>query len=472
MLSRMTLLVQAPQGYEPERRYIADVVFAEWLGLDCRVALEERRDVRITLAGDPDGRSVTMPDGLFATPSEAWLTPASLPRSPLSWRRVDDSTPAEQRLPVLYGATGPVAPLGRAEADAVIVDVDVLGSCFYALSRYEEYVVPTRDAYGRFPAAASLGQREGFLGIPVADAYVELLWSALQRMWPRLQRRAQRYAVALTHDVDDPLASLGRSRAQLVRQLGADALLRRDPGLMARRARSWLGLARGDYRHDPYNTFGLLMDVSERCGLTSAFYFLATDTTAAPEDPPYTLENPWIGSLMARIDARGHEIGFHAGFHTYRDEERTREEFQRLRRAAERTGVQQSLWGGRQHYLRWENPSTWSNWELAGLDYDTTLAFADDIGFRTGTCREFPAFHLLERRQLRLRERPFQIMDRTLFEYLRLSEDAAFDAVVAVASECRRYGGTLGILWHNSQLLTARHKRFYERIVGRVADLA
>ena len=30
----MTLLIEAPAGYEPERRYILDVIFSDWLGLD------------------------------------------------------------------------------------------------------------------------------------------------------------------------------------------------------------------------------------------------------------------------------------------------------------------------------------------------------------------------------------------------------------------------------------------------------
>jgi hypothetical protein len=472
MLSRMTVVIQVPPGYEPERRYIAEVVLADRLGLDWRMVIEQRRDVRISLAGEPDDRCVTLPDGLFATPQEAWLTPPSLPRSPLPWRPVgkiaDESPAAGQDLPVLYGAGGPGASLLRVAPAAAGVDIDVFGSCFFCLSRYEEYVVQARDAYGRFPAAASLAQRERFLGLPVVDAYVELLWRALQAVWPRLQRTSRRYAVALTHDVDDPLASLGRTPAQLVRQLGADALLRRDPALMARRVRSWLGRARADYRHDPYNTFDFLLDVSERHGLIGAFYFLTADRTAAPEDPPYTLDNPWIESLLRSIHRRGHEIGYHGGFQTWRDAELTRQEFDRLRAAAQRNGIAQGAWGGRQHYLRWENPSTWANWEAAGLDYDTTLSYADRIGFRTGTCHEFSAFHLLERRPLRLRERPFQVMDRTLFEYMGLSEDAAIDAVLAVATACRRYGGTLGILWHNSQLLTARHKRWYAQMVSAV----
>ena len=341
----MTLVVEAPAAYEPERRYVLDVVLGDWLGLDWRLEVTERSDVRITADGD---EFVVLPEVLFATPSDAWLTRACLPRRPLA--RVAG-------VPVIYGAP----------AQGGQPAVDVLGSCFFMLTRLEERVVDTRDDRGRFPAVASVAHGEGFLEVPIVDVYVDLLWEALSRRWPRLERRRRAYRVALTHDVDDPLAVLGRSRPELVRQLGADVLVRRDPALAARRVGSWLAGSRGGRRLDPYNTFDFLMDVSERHGLASAFYFMAADGRTGVEDPPYRLDDPWIEALVARIHARGHEVGFHA---TDTDRERTVGGYERMRAAARRAGIEQAAWGGRQHYLRWENPSTWRTWDAAGLDYD------------------------------------------------------------------------------------------------------
>jgi hypothetical protein len=79
-------------------------------------------------------------------------------------------------------------------------------------------------------------------------------------------------------------------------------------------------------------------------------------------------------------------------------------------------------------------------------------------------------FDLLRRQRLGLRERPFQVMDVTLFGYLSLGPAAARDAVLAVADECRRFSGTLGILWHNDEVLrTEREKRWYASLVAAVA---
>ena len=458
----MTLIVEAPPTYEPERRYVLGVVLSDRLGLDWELRPAERSDVRVTLAGDPGSRHLLLADGLFAVDPEAWLTERSLPASPLP--RVDVQG---RRLPALFhsGAAPSIAEHG----DAVTVAIDVFGSAFFMLTRYEEVAIAVRDRYGRFAAPSSLAHREGFLGVAIVDACVELLWSALRRLWPRLERAPSAFRLALTHDVDDPLAFLGRTPPRLARQLAADVAVRRDPALAARRVRSWVARRRGDYRLDPYNTFDFLMDVCERHGVAGAFYFLATDEPG-PRNGSYTLAHPWVRALIQRIHERGHEVGYHAGFDTYRDPRLTEAEFRRLRAVVDALGVEQGAWGGRQHYLRWESPTTWANWEGAGLDYDSTVGFADRIGFRAGTCHEYRAFDVRARHPLGLRERPLLAMDQTLLDYMGLGPDAALEAVLDVAAECRRAAGTFTLLWHNSMLPTAAQRAWYEAMIGALAQ--
>ena len=456
---------------ETERRYVLDVVLCRWLGLAYELHPEDRTDVRLTLKGDPTGGSLSVPEVLFASDRQHWLTTTSLPRSPLPRRPVGGPSAgalgADELLPVIYGPRDVRAVLWSTQGESSIeLSVDIFGSAFFMLTRLEEVVIAARDRYGRFPASESLAYRERFLNLPIVDAYVELLWGALASLWPRLQRRRRPYRLLLTHDVDRPLAFLGHSRLGLVRQLGADVVIRRDPSLAAKRVRSWAAIARGDPSLDPYNTFDFLMSMSERQGIMGAFYFLAPEHPNARTEP-YTLDHPWIESLMSTIYRRGHEIGFHGSFDSYSDRNRTADEFDRLRRAASKLGISQCRWGGRQHYLRWD-PDTWSSWEEAGLDYDST-GFADSVGFRFGTCHEFQTFDLRERRPLRLQEWPLTVMDATAFEYMKLGADAAFREVVELARQCRRFQGTLTLLWHNSSLPSTGQQRWYEALTEAVA---
>jgi hypothetical protein len=470
----MTLIVRAPAGYQEERRYILGVVLGDWLGLDWSLGTHGRPDLRLGLAEDPDGAAVTMPDVLFSTAPDRWLTDSALPSRPLPRRRVGRVAAgvldAEERLPVLYGSPTS-ADLAERCDEGVHLDVDVFGSAFAMLTRYEEVArSAARDAYDRFPLASTLAFAEGFIESALVDAYVALLTAALGRVWPRMEFRRHTYQVLLTHDVDDPLSTVGRRPSMLARQFGGDLVRRRDLGLALRRARAVVDARRGRYDTDPNNTFEFLMDVSERHGLRSSFYFLARGD-ADRAAPPYQLfEHPWVQDLMGRVHRRGHEIGLHAGFGTYLDASATAEEFDRLRAVAESRGIEQESWGGRQHYLQWRNPHTWRNWCAAGLRYDCSVAFSEAVGFRTGTSREFTVFDLPARTPLDLVEKPFQVMDVSLFGHMGLAPDDAARAALRIAGECRRYGGTLGILWHNDEVLrTAREKRWYESLVAAVA---
>jgi hypothetical protein len=94
-----------------ERRYLFDVVFAEWLGIDYDLEFDDGPNVRVGLVGDPQGSRITFPDVLFAAREEDWLTLRSLPRRPLSHlvldpgesstsaRRQGDKLTVRQRFP-------------------------------------------------------------------------------------------------------------------------------------------------------------------------------------------------------------------------------------------------------------------------------------------------------------------------------------------------------------------------------------
>ncbi len=384
-----------PPGYAAERAYASRVLLGELLGLE----VEAREGPVDAWELHCDQGSISVPDILFRTPEHDWLTAASLPR------------------------------------DGGLYGDDLLGSAFFLLTRYEEAVVNDRDGHDRFPAESSLLVREELIERPVVDEIADSLWGALRSIAPRLERRRRAARVVPSHDVDEPRASL-RRRLSAIRH----------------------GAPRAALPHDPYDTFDLLMDASERRGLRSAFYFI-------PEGAPYSLDEPRIRELLRRIHRRGHEIGFHASYDAFRDPDRTRREFERLRDVCEQEGIRQDRWGGRHHFLRWA-PETWAAWDAAGLDYDSTLTFTSRPGFRTGTCHEYPVFDLHARRELRLRERPLVLMDTPTLDRLGLSEPALVALIERLRGECRRHGGDFTVLWHNHWLLTGRQRRLLEAALG------
>ena len=250
--------------------------------------------------------------------------------------------------------------------------------------------------------------------------------------------------------------------------MAGDLVRRRDPGLALSRVRALRARRRSAPARDPYDSFDFIMDQSERHGLRSAFYFIAGGSDAR-FDAAYSLEDPWIEALIARIHARGHEIGLHPSYRTFRDAAAICRERDSLAQACERAGVEQAQWGGRQHFLRWENPTTWRAWEQAGLSYDSSLGFSAEPGFRCGVCTEYPVFDLLAKRELTLRERPLLAMEMALFAGAA-SSAAGLETLSTLRSCCERFGGNLTLLWHNSRLASPRERRLYlaaiERITG------
>jgi hypothetical protein len=253
--------------------------------------------------------------------------------------------------------------------------------------------------------------------------------------------------------------------------MAADVVMRRDPSLARTRLTTLAAQRRGRPEDDPYNSFDFIMDVSESHGLRSAFYFMARGTDPR-FDAGYSLEHEWIQRLLKRIHDRGHEIGLHPSYQTFRDAQAIETEFQMLLSACERAGVTQDAWGGRQHFLRWENPTTWRAWGEAGLAYDSTLGFSQAAGFRCGICSDYPVFDLLARRRLALRERPLVVMEIALYGDSPARHPLALEQLSRLRDRCRLFGGEFTLLWHNSRLASRLERRAYAAAVAGDADAA
>jgi hypothetical protein len=459
------LKITASSTYQPEREYICRTLFKEFLGLEYTITYSDQKFWSIE-ADNP--ASIVLPDILFQTPDADWLTPKSLPIQPLPvWdtqKENIDCPLVDPTIPIIYG--DPEFPKTfssvyekqktKNKKRSIPLPIDIFGSAFFMLTRYEEVVKPDRDEHDRFPATASLAFQEVFLDRPIINEYMEILWFYLQKITKNEKRKTRNFTVIPTHDVDIPFQFRFSPMLQKIRLLGGDILKRMNPLLFVRDALAM------SVTKDPYDTFDTIMALSERAGIASSFYFMSGGATKY--DSYYPPDHPEVTNLMQKIHQRGHHIGFHPSYEAGLDGQIWKDELQTLRKVAGNI----PLVGGREHYLRFQVPLTWRFWDDSDLDYDSTLSFADAAGFRCGICYPYPVFDLKQRKQLDILERPLIMMECTVIDARYMNKGVTRHALAYMQifkDRCRMFNGEFVLLWHNTRFVTTAEIDIYSELL-------
>lgn len=324
-------------------------------------------------------------------------------------------------------------------------DMDLVSDIFFMLSRYEEVVngdAAKKERFSRFPADSSVAFKNDFLRRPVADEHMDLLWDFIDGFNLGYRKsgwwRDKSFAACLTHDVDDVIKFKRFSDAL---RPGARLLTRGKPAAAFKSIFSYFT----GYDRDPYYTFDYIMDLEKHYGFGSSFYFMSGGTSA--HDSCYDPNEARIKKLMARIESEGFEAGYHGSFNSYDDGNLLIGEKEKLDSL-----IAKKPYGCRQHFLRFSAPYTWKCQERAGLMYDATLGFADQVGFRCGTCFPFKPYDLFENRVLNIWEIPLTVMDGTLQNkaYMGYLPDEGLDASKRLIDTVIKHGGVFTLLYHNS----------------------
>lgn len=376
-----------------------------------------------------------------------------------------------QPLPAPGVAKLPV-PLIEKDAAGYTIGYDIIGLTYWMLSRQEEVGRTDLDQHGRFPAESSHAYLHNYLHRPVVDEWLHVLGQVIRRLWPGLKLAALDFSVRVSHDVDET-NRYGRSSLKgLLRMMLHDVVKRHQVRNAMKAPLIWYQSVEGPHADDPDNTFDWIMDVSERYGLVSAFYFICGRTDAA-RDARYDPEDPAIRQLMRRIHARGHEIGLHPSFNTYQSPKAVVSEAMRLKRICREESIEQSAWGGRMHYLRWSTPTTLYGWEQAGMTYDSSLCYASSPGFRCGTCFEYPAFDPVQGEVLNVRIRPLIAMEVTVIAPHLMNMgtgQAALKKFMQLRNACRAVGGCFTLLWHNTQFDSPKKRALYTSVLTGITE--
>jgi len=308
-------------------------------------------------------------------------------------------------------------------------------------TRKEEYQNPLRDQYDRFPYYAS--KNRDIFGPKVSQYLVE---HGYQVEYPD----GAPFAVCLTHDIDTVYRSIPSKGMSTLRALKQGKI----PG-------AFRNLSEMRTKKLPLCNFHEIMDLEEKYGATSTFFFMAE----SPGEQDYSYDIEDLEPEIRNIIDRGWEVGLHGGHTAYLNAQEMKAKKERLEKVTHKP-----VSGYRNHFLRFCVPDTWECLSKAGFQYDSTLGYADCAGFRNGMCHPFKPFNLNTNHEIDILEIPLIVMDGTLDQtYMRLDGKSKWEFVKMLIDRVAASHGVLTLLWHNSYM-DGGNLELYEKILGYCND--
>ncbi len=323
-------------------------------------------------------------------------------------------------------------------SDNADIPFDIFSASFFLVTRYEEYIAHHKDDLSRYEASESTAYKNGFLEEPIINQWACKFKEILLQKFPDLKFNARKYRFLSTIDIDNAFAFKYKG---FVRSTGAllRSLFNRDfNNFIARILTLFFN------EDDPYNTYNYIDYIENKFGFSSLFFFLVGNYSRY--DRNVNVRNIAFRSLIKNI-ATDHQVGIHPSFQSNKKVSLLEEEIRRLH-----VILGHEVTKSRQHFLILEMPITYERLINYGISEDYSMGYATKTGFRAGICTPFRFYNLRKEQVTDLTVYPFQIMDVTLMQYLRLNPDQAIKKCQEIIIKIKQVDGLFISLWHNESL--------------------
>lgn len=321
-------------------------------------------------------------------------------------------------------------------ADIGLYQFDIFASSFYMLSRYEEYLPFVADEHGRFTAKESLAFKTNFLLLPVVHLWARQLRDTILEIHPDFLFPTRIFTQINTIDIDIAYAYKGKP------------FKRRFGGLI--RAMLYVNIIE-IFQHfsyiltkkDTYDTYAILKEIQEQSNAKTIYFFQVGEHGVYDKNLPL---NKVMIKLIKTVSGYA-AFGIHPSYQSNKKLDILSQEHYDLSDV-----VGKPITKSRQHYLKMTLPETYENLISIGIQEDYTLGFPDQIGFRAGMAMPYPFFNLQMNVQRPLNIVPFQVMDGTLKDYMKLSPKEAIFKIQEIKKSIKDINGQLVSIFHNSSL--------------------
>jgi peptidoglycan/xylan/chitin deacetylase (PgdA/CDA1 family) len=336
-----------------------------------------------------------------------------------------------------------------------LIPIDIFLNVFFHFSRYEEKWRHFTDETSTDHSSSILSRYQN-LKVPAVDVLISYLDLIIRERilqeskiavrvlpWPG----GEEMGVAFTHDVDitrgvrfkTRLAKTGEG--YIYKMLGkSKPLADAKKEITEKDAKSW--------------NFPELIEYYKSRNWNATFFFIAKMMEG--RHLRYSVFSKKFKKLFKKLIADDHEIGLHPSKFSFERPRNYREEKKKLENAS---GVE--IKGMRQHYLRAKFPRLWIFAERAQLNYDSSLGYNFQTGFRAGTSHPFKTYDAFEDNPLSLTEFSLHLFENNLpgsGKDIEQSQVVISDLVKQIS----KYNGLLVSLLHPNNFIHAPYKELWE----------
>jgi hypothetical protein len=274
--------------------------------------------------------------------------------------------------------------------------------------------------------------------VPVVDHWALMLQNLITAHYPDYHFPRRNYQYTSTIDIDIAYAyryrGLLRTAASTLKSLAYqrfDDIKKRFQVLL-------------EGYPDPYDIFSWLHNIHSQNNINPIFFFQVG--RYGRYDKNISPKYPAMQRLIKQTE-KDFNIGIHPSYQSNTNAVLLKQEIDTMESI-----IGKKVTKSRQHFLKLCFPETYQQLVSCGITDDFTMGYAALPGFRAGTCTPFPFYDLSTEEETKLIIHPFQVMDGTLNQYLRLSPLEAIDRISAINFQVRKVNGTFLSLWHNESL--------------------
>ena len=311
---------------------------------------------------------------------------------------------------------------------------DIFAASFYILSRYEEYLPHAKDSYGRYAHENSLAFKEGFLTKPLINYWLKDFKKSLLQKFPCLQLRPPSFNFIPTYDID------------MAWSFKAKGVVRNVGGFLKSPSLQRLGVLFG-LQKDPFDSYDFLKNLHQNGKLPPIFFFLVASRSSLYDKniSPYNM-HMW---RLLKTQARLFDIGLHPSWRSFEKSNLIMKEKKILETASQKT-----ITKSRQHYIKFDLPTTFQQLLAAGITEDYSMGYGSINGFRASVASSFLWYDLTTESTTALRLHPFCFMDANSFYEQKQDAAVSLKELWYYYEVCKNVGGEMISIFHNNFLGT------------------